>query len=43
MDLAIYLVGCMSTAVLGYVTGRWHGYIDAQPKRDNTGRFKKKD
>ena len=43
MDIAIYLVACGTTAVLGYVTGRWHGYVDAQPKRDHSGRFKKKD
>lgn len=43
MDIALYVIACGTTAILGYVTGRWHGYIDAQPKRDNTGRFKKKD
>jgi len=43
MDLALYIVACTATAVLGYVSGRWHGYVDAQPKRDNTGRFTKKD
>lgn len=42
MDLATLVVVCASTAVLGYVAGRWHGYVDAKPKRDNTGRFKKK-
>lgn len=43
MDPMLYVVVCFSVGVLGYMTGRWHGYIDAQPKRDNTGRFKKKD
>ncbi len=43
MDLMLYIVACSTVGVLGYVSGRWHGYIDAQPKRDNTGRFKKKD
>lgn len=43
MDLALYIIACGTTGVLGYVTGRVHGYVDAQPKRDNTGRFTKKD
>lgn len=43
MDIAAYIVTCSVVLALGYVTGRWHGYVDAQPKRDNTGRFTKKD
>ena len=43
MDLMLYVVACAATAVLGYVTGRWHGYVDAQPKRRKDGRFAKKD
>lgn len=43
MDIMLYLVACSVTGILGYVTGRVHGYVDAQPKRDNTGRFTKKD
>lgn len=43
MDIVLFACAFGVAGALGYVTGRWHGYVDAQPKRDNTGRFKKKD
>jgi hypothetical protein len=43
MDMTICIVASAAVGMLSYMAGRWHGYVDAQPKRDNTGRFKKKD
>jgi hypothetical protein len=43
MDITLFVLAFFVAGTLGYVTGRWHGYIDALPKRDDTGRFKKKD
>lgn len=43
MDVLLYTLAGISVCAFGYVVGRAHGYIDAQPKRDNTGRFTKRD
>lgn len=43
MDLMVCVVAIAAVGVLSYMAGRWHGYVDAQPERDNIGRFKKKD
>jgi hypothetical protein len=42
MDPMILALGTLIGLGLGYVIGRWNGYLDAQPKRDNKGRFKKR-
>ncbi len=42
MEFAI-VVGYFLAFGGGYICGKWRGYLDAQPERDKTGRFKKKD
>jgi hypothetical protein len=42
MNAAIlYTLGCVFSFALGYTLGKWNGYLDAQPKRDKSGRFTK--
>lgn len=43
MDVALYLIGFIASFAFGYALGKWNGFLDAQPKRDERGRFKKED
>ena len=43
MDILTSIVACAAAGLLSYMAGRWHGYIDALPKRDDKGRFAKED
>ena len=39
--IVLYVVGFACSFALGYVLGKWNGFLDAQPKRDKSGRFTK--
>ena len=41
--ILLYVLGYTAVFAFGYITGRWHGYLDALPKRDKSGRFTSKD
>jgi len=39
----IRIFGYVVAFALGCIIGRWFGYLDAQPKRDKSGKFISKD
>lgn len=43
MDATLFLMAYTAAFAFGYVLGKWNGYHDALPKRDERGRFKKED
>jgi hypothetical protein len=42
-DVVLYVLGYAFAFAAGFVFGKWNGYLDALPKRDESGRFIKKD
>lgn len=43
MNVVLYMMGYAFAFAAGYVLGKWCGYLDALPKRDEKGRFTKED
>ncbi len=41
--IAICILGYVFAGAFGFAVGKWRGYLDALPPRDEIGRFKKKD
>lgn len=43
MEAAVLTFTHVIALGIGFAIGKLRGYLDAQPERDQTGRFKKKD